>query len=97
MILPKKSKFCKHAWFLIKKNVIGSGIEFRNELHHCCGKPYEKLAYLKVMSVNDHRGNGHKKYIYGIPEDEAKQNIAYWKQLLKDDFKWFEAESLVCD
>lgn len=93
MIIPKKSKFTSFEWNIIKKYLEGH----IGEIHHYCGKSYEKLAYLRPLSIEEHRGNGHKKYIHGIPEAEAMLNIAYWLQLLKDDYAWFEAEDLVCD
>lgn len=93
MIIPKKSAFTDFEWRLIKKYLEGH----LGEIHHIAGKSYEKLAYLKVLTVDQHRGNGHKKYIHGIPEEETKENIEYWKELLKDDYEWFVLENLVCD
>jgi hypothetical protein len=93
MIIPKKSKFTSFEWSRIKNHVEG----WLAELHHCCGKGYEKLAYLQILTVDEHRGHGHKKYIHGIPEEVAQENIAKWRSILGDDFEWFIAEGLVCD
>ena len=93
MIIPKKSKFTEWEWKILSKHLAGH----LGELHHSLGKQYERLAYLEVLSPEKHRGSGHKKHIHGMPEEEAKRNIEYWKQLLKDDFEWFTAENLVCD
>ncbi len=93
MIIPKKSKFQFFEWQVLRKYLEGN----IGELHHFCGKSYEKLAYLRPMSVEDHRSSGHKKYIHGIPKEVAEENVAYWKQLLKEDYEWFVAEGLVCD
>lgn len=93
MIIPKKSKFCKHSWRLIKDHCEG----WRCELHHECGKQYEKLAYLRILTPEQHRGKGHKKFTHGIDMLRAIENINHWKAILGDDFEWFEAEGLVCD
>lgn len=90
MINYKKQKFSKFDWGILKKHLEG----WIGEIHHVLGKDYEYLATLKLMSVEEHRGKGHRKNMNGISEQEREDNLAVWKVILDTDYEYFVAEGL---
>lgn len=90
MIEYKKNKFSKFDWSILRKHLE----LWRGEIHHTLGKDYEYLATLELMSVEDHRGKGHRKNMNGISEEDREHNLSVWKVILDTDYEYFVAEGL---
>jgi len=89
----KQNKLPKRAWDLIKYHLDGH----IGNVHHECGRPYEYLATLRPMTMEEHFPNGVHcgKFMHGIPEERRIENIETWKRILGDDYNYFLAEDLV--
>ena len=87
-------KLPKEGWNKIRAAMDG----WRGEIHHCCGKQYEQLRYLRFMSAEDHRGSGHKKCfnVENYPIQDQIENLRFWQNTLYiDDYIWFVLKGYV--
>jgi hypothetical protein len=98
LIKYKKSKFTKFDWQILRKHLEG----YIGNISHECGKNYEYLCFLRIVSVNEHficadrKTYGHKKCMYpeNYPISDRDKNLAQWKAILGDDYNYFVAEGL---
>lgn len=87
---PKKLKLLQNDWNTLKSYC------FDMAIHHELGKEYESLCCLRVMKHEEHsNGFNHHKYIHGIPYARVALNLAYWVQILGDDFEYFAENNLL--
>jgi hypothetical protein len=92
MIRIKKNKFTKEDWAVLEFDMAGT----LGELHHWCGKQYEYLGTIEPLSVDEHRGNGHRKKMHGMSDWEMIQIIEKWIGLLSEDtFEYFRKKKLL--
>lgn len=85
---PKKLKLTKQQWSILKECCHSL------DIHHEMGKDYEGLCCLRAIEHEQHLRN-HHKYIHGIPYARAILNLAYWVQVLGDQFEYFSENNLL--
>ena len=89
----EQNRFKTKDWDRLKVNIEG----FKGELHHACGKGYEYLSLLKLMTPEDHRGGGHNKCMNPdrYPCKDQEDNMRFWKDNLhEDDWEYFFTEGI---